>query len=100
MLNHMQDLQKCKNWPTNSAPQNLNFGDYASWSHPWDSAMVGLTDGQFRYMNDGIMTSMSDVYAFPPSQSDWNGGTSHHNAPLSLIPGTPYPFSGSWPTPL
>jgi RHS repeat-associated protein len=76
--------------PAGSPPVNTAIsGDF----------IITATFGQFRYQNNGQTTTISDVYAFPYSQSDWSGGTTYHNAGLSWIPGTPYPITGTWPTP-
>jgi RHS repeat-associated protein len=96
----LQSLQASQNWPVTTTPQNMTFGDYASWSSPVSSVFVGLSLGQFRYVNNGQTTTVSDTYAFPWQNTDWGTGQpSHQNTLLSWIPGTPVPESGTWPTP-
>jgi hypothetical protein len=99
----LQTLQTSENWPVTTTPQNLTFFNYASWSSPISTLWVGASMGQFRYVNDGQTTTVSDTYAFPFTSPNWStGGTDNHNAALSLALGTlgtPVPESGTWPTP-
>ncbi len=95
----LQSLQASQNWPVTTTPQNMTFGDYASWSSPFSSVLVGVSLGQFRYANNGQTTTVTDTYAFPWSNTSPSGGTDYHNLLLSWIPGTPVPESGTWPTP-
>jgi len=99
LASSLQSLQASQNWPVTTTPQNMTFGDYASWSSPFSSVLVGLSLGQFRYANDGQTTTVNDTYAFPFSNTSPTGGTDYHNLLLSWIPGTPVPESGTWPTP-
>jgi len=99
----LQTLQTSENWPVTTTPQNLTFFNYAFWSSPISTLWVGASMGQFRYVNDGQTTTVSDTYAFPFTSPNWStGGTDNHNAALSLALGTlgtPVPESGTWPTP-
>jgi RHS repeat-associated protein len=98
----MINKQKQGGLPT--TPKKTGCDESDPWvntalSGGWDGFIIDGTLGQFRYRNDGTTTDISDYYAFPSSQSDWNGGTTHHNSGLSWIPGVPYAVSGSWSTP-
>lgn len=91
---------------------SINRTAYQDWSFasvPLDVLNVGLTVGQFRYINDGVTTYTTDnVYAFPFINIDHNtGGVSRHNFLLAALVrvvtlggliGEPYPFNGSWQT--
>ncbi|MCS7064142.1 MAG: hypothetical protein NZM04_08910 [Methylacidiphilales bacterium] len=100
LIESLQNLQKAnpQSFPLTNQPTNITWNQYGSWSHPLDTINVGLSLGQFRYTNDGESIQVMDIYAFPFSQSDHNGGTSKHNAILSIFLATlgdPYPISGT-----
>ena len=80
---------------TAQGPVNLTTFDYGSWNSPLASLNAFTTLGSWRYTDDGMWTTLSDYYSFPPTVSNgilW-GFTLGNNL------GTPYPISGVWPTP-
>ena len=66
-----------------STPTNMNWRSAADLDLD-----IGLTFGNFRYTKDGDQVTLQDHYAFPHSQSDWSGGTSHQNAGTWLFFGS------------
>ena len=95
-LETFKNLQRENPLVPRSVPTNTAFP-----MDTFDGKMVGTSMGDFRYTNHCSQTTIDDYYHFPYSQSDWAGGTSHHNAGLSWLDflGTPYNISMKYITP-
>ncbi len=104
LIKSFQTIQSSTPFPITEVPINRRaYDDWAFFKHPIDVLRVGLTVGQFRYVNDGATTKTVDnVYSFPLVNSDWDsGGKSIQNSmlsPLQII-GQSYQLNDSWRTP-
>ena len=67
-----------------------------------DNLVVNTSLQNFRYMNDGKVTQVNDVYAFPRENDNHQGGTDNRNWLLSVtlgLFGKPYNVAGSYEPP-
>lgn len=87
--------------PDTESPVNVNLGSFddVTMGDVWD---IGFGMGNLRYTKIGDTVTVSDVWNFPLSQSDWEGGTTHHNAILAILvdwAGKDFNVSGTWTLP-